>query len=184
MCISAWLQNHTFKNRNSLSSQKYAQCRVRFHAYSDSEMVNASKHHKMEEANFLIGKKSENLKLDNHTRPMQSDFGCSRQQRLDSICTKCWHYWEGNCSKTNSSTAPCYRNLHFFTSKSNCFPLTRQKNAVILRTFVEHTHDFSAAFYYEKLASATAISVVFPLAGSDKFETQQSYQTNAKRLWM
>ena len=61
-----------------------------------------------------------------------------RQQRLDSICTKCWHYWEGNCSKTNSSTAPCYRNLHFCTSNSNCFPLTRQKNAVIRiqRTFV------------------------------------------------
>ena len=42
---------------------------------------------KWQEANFLIGKRSKNSKLDSHTRPMQSDFGCSRQQRLDSICT-------------------------------------------------------------------------------------------------
>ena len=35
-----------------------------------------------------------NSKLDKHTRPTQSNFGCSRQQHwLESICTKCWHYW-------------------------------------------------------------------------------------------
>ena len=32
---------------------------------------------KWQEANFLIGKRSKNSKLDNHTRPMQSDFGCN-----------------------------------------------------------------------------------------------------------
>ena len=115
---------------------------------------------KWQEANFLIGKRSKNSKLDSHTRPMQSDFGCSRQQRwLDSICTKCWHYWEGNCSKQTPQLHPATEFMHL---QIKLFSTDAPKQMLLFKGHLsQHTYDFSAAFYDEKLASATAITVVF-----------------------
>ena len=118
-----------------------------FLRFRDGKCFQASQNGKRGTFSLVSGAKIRNSTII----PMQSDFGCSRQQWLDSICTKCWHYWEGNCSKTNYSTVLCsYRNLHFCTSKSNCFPLTRQKNAVIQRTFVPtYTWFFSSLLLWK-----------------------------------
>ena len=70
--------------------------------------------------------------------------------------------------QTNSSAAPCYRNLHFCISKSNCFPLMRQRKCCYSKDICPNIHMiFQQPFIMKSWLLQQQQLWSFSLAGSD-----------------
>ena len=70
--------------------------------------------------------------------------------------------------QTNSSAAPCYRNLHFCISKSNCFPLMRKKKCCYSKDICPNIHMiFQQPFIMKSWLLQQQQLWSYSLAGSD-----------------